>query len=70
MAGRTRTAAVPAGDNLGVHEAIATCEEGDVVVVAAGGDTTVALAGEILIAALYRIPPIESPLKRPKIPII
>ena len=51
MAGRTRTTAVPAGDNLGVHEAIATCEEGDVVVVAAGGDTAVALAGEILIAA-------------------
>jgi 4-hydroxy-4-methyl-2-oxoglutarate aldolase len=51
MAGRTRTAAVPAGDNLGVHKAIGTCEEGDVVVVAAGGDTTVALAGEILIAA-------------------
>jgi 4-hydroxy-4-methyl-2-oxoglutarate aldolase len=51
MAGRTRTAAVPAGDNLGVHQAIGSCEEGDVVVVAAAGDTTVALAGEILITA-------------------
>jgi regulator of RNase E activity RraA len=51
VAGRTRTVAIQAGDNLGVHEAIEACGEGDVVVVAAGGDTTVAVAGEILVTA-------------------
>lgn len=48
MAGTALTVKVRPGDNLMVHKAIDTAEPGDVIVVDAGGDTTQAIIGELM----------------------
>lgn len=48
LAGVALTVRTRPGDNLMLHKAIEIAEPGDVIVVEAGGDTTNALAGEIM----------------------
>ena len=49
MAGPALTVKTRPGDNLLVHKALDMAEEGDVIVVDAGGDLTNAIIGEIMI---------------------
>ena len=49
MAGAALTVKTRPGDNLMVHKAIGRAEPGDVIVVDAGGDTTNAILGEIMV---------------------
>ena len=48
MLGQAITVRVPPGDNLMVHKAIDMAGPGDVIVVAAGGDMSQAIIGEIM----------------------
>jgi RraA family protein len=48
MLGQAITVRVPPGDNLMVHKAIDMAGPGDVIVVAAGGDLSQAIIGEIM----------------------
>jgi regulator of RNase E activity RraA len=50
LAGVALTVKTRPGDNLLVHKAIDIAEPGDVIVVDAGGDTTNAILGEIMMA--------------------
>jgi RraA family protein len=50
MAGRALTVRTCAGDNLAIHQALELVRPGDVIVVDGGGDTSRALAGEIIVA--------------------
>ncbi|KQP13264.1 RraA family protein [Pseudorhodoferax sp. Leaf267] len=52
MAGRALTVRTRPGDNLLVHQAIDTCQSGDVIVVDAGGVGPNAIIGEIMLALL------------------
>lgn len=49
LVGTAITVKTRPGDNLMVHKAIDLAEPGDVIVVDAGGDTTNAIAGEIMV---------------------
>lgn len=49
MAGPALTVKTRPGDNLMVHKALDMAEEGDVIVVDAGGDLTNAIIGEIMV---------------------
>jgi regulator of RNase E activity RraA len=49
MIGAAFTVRTRSGDNLMVHKAIDLAEPGDVIVVDAGGDTTQAIIGEIML---------------------
>jgi len=48
MLGQALTVRVPPGDNLMVHKAIDIALPGDVIVVDAAGDTTIAIIGDIM----------------------
>jgi regulator of RNase E activity RraA len=50
LAGPALTVKSPPGDNLMLHKALGMAEPGDVVVVDAGGDTTNAIMGELMLA--------------------
>jgi RraA family protein len=50
VAGAAVTVRVPPGDNLMVHRAIGLVQQGDVLVIAAGGDVTCAYAGGLICA--------------------
>lgn len=52
LAGRALTVRTRPGDNLVVHQAIDTCQPGDVIVVDAGGVGPNAIIGEIMLALL------------------
>jgi RraA family protein len=54
MAGPAFTVRTRPGDNLMVHKAIDIAEEGDIVVVDAGGDLTNAIIGELMQAQMVR----------------
>ncbi|MGG5812345.1 RraA family protein [Falsiroseomonas sp. CW058] len=54
MAGPAFTVRTRPGDNLMVHKAIDIAQEGDVVVVDAGGDLTNAIIGELMQAQMVR----------------
>lgn len=54
LAGVALTVKTRPGDNLLVHKAIDIAEEGDVIVVDAGGDTTNSILGEIMMALACR----------------
>lgn len=55
MVGPAFTVRCRPGDNLMVHKALQMAEEGDVIVVDAGGDLTNAIIGELMVAkAIYR----------------
>ncbi|MFW8564994.1 RraA family protein [Orrella sp. 11846] len=55
MAGPALTVRCRPGDNLMVHKALQMAQEGDVIVVDAGGDLTNAIIGELMVAkAIYR----------------
>lgn len=49
MAGQAITVLTRPGDNLMIHKALDMAQEGDVIVVDAGGDTTNALIGELML---------------------
>lgn len=49
LAGRAFTVKSRPGDNLLIHKAISMASNGDVIVVEAGGDTTNAVLGEIMV---------------------
>jgi regulator of RNase E activity RraA len=50
MAGPALTVKTRPGDNLMIHKALLMAEPGDVIVVDAGGDLTVALVGELMLS--------------------
>ena len=54
LAGPALTVKTRPGDNLMIHKAIALAEQGDVIVVDAGGDLTNALIGELMLAQMVR----------------
>ena len=54
MAGVALTVRARPGDNLMLHKAINMAQPGDVIVVDAGGDTTNALMGELMLAYAIR----------------
>ena len=49
LAGPALTVKAPPGDNLMLHKAIGLAQPGDVIVVDAGGDLTIALMGEMML---------------------
>ncbi|MBM6595294.1 RraA family protein [Microvirga pudoricolor] len=49
LAGRALTVKAPPGDNLMLHKAMDMAEQGDVIVVDAGGEVTHALMGEMML---------------------
>jgi regulator of RNase E activity RraA len=54
LAGRALTVKAPPGDNLMLHKAIDMVEQGDVIVMDAGGDVTNALIGEMMLGYARR----------------
>ena len=54
MAGVALTIKAPPGDNLMLHKAIQLCEPGDVIVMDAGGDLTMAIMGEMMLMQFTR----------------
>ncbi|HWT09116.1 MAG TPA: RraA family protein [Roseomonas sp.] len=54
LAGPALTVKTRPGDNLMVHKAISLAEQGDVIVVDAGGDLTNAIIGELMLAQMIR----------------
>jgi regulator of RNase E activity RraA len=50
MAGLALTVKTRPGDNLMIHKALLMAEPGDVIVVDAGGDLTIALVGELMLS--------------------
>lgn len=54
LVGSALTVRTRPGDNLMLHKAIDMAEEGDVIVVDGGGDTTNALIGELMLAHAIR----------------
>ncbi len=54
MAGPAITVRSRPGDNLMFHKALAMAREGDVIVIDAGGDTTNAIFGELMLAQAIR----------------
>ena len=54
MAGRALTIKAPPGDNLMLHKSIQLAEPGDVIVMDAGGDLTMAIMGEMMLMQFTR----------------
>jgi 4-hydroxy-4-methyl-2-oxoglutarate aldolase len=54
FAGEAITVALPAGDNLGIHAALADAKPGTVLCVASGGQGTYGVIGDIIVAAAAR----------------
>jgi regulator of RNase E activity RraA len=54
LCGLARTVTVPPGENRALHEVLPTIEQGEVLVIAAGGCTDRAVVGELLVRALRK----------------